>query len=69
MQDAVEPFTAEVRANFDRFIHIQIELACLQQNDAYFYACKKPSRVSEGEDEEAHATDQAGDRSLRLMTP
>ena len=25
MQDAVEPFTAEVRANFDRFIRIQIE--------------------------------------------
>jgi len=34
MQDAVEPFTAEVRANFDRFIRIQVELACLQENDA-----------------------------------
>jgi len=29
MQDAVEPFTAEVRANFDRFIRIQIELSLL----------------------------------------
>jgi len=38
MQDAVEPFTAEVCANFDGFIHIQIELACVQKNDAYFYA-------------------------------
>ena len=34
IQDAVEQFTAEVRANFDRFIRIQIELACLQKNDA-----------------------------------
>ena len=32
MQDAVEPFTAEVRANFDRFIRIQIELSLLSSS-------------------------------------
>jgi len=29
MQDAVEPFTAEVRVNFDADQSMQIELACL----------------------------------------
>jgi len=33
MQDAVEPFTAEVPANFDRFIRIEIELSLLSSRN------------------------------------